>query len=365
MASVDLRRHVDAGPSPRAGARRTLLFVSLAVIGMSSAFPAHALGSPLRQLASSVTAFSSDGVRYAAWQVHAGSPIVVFDTRTGHRASIGPPAGCQLEPQAGEQPEPTAAAGYFLLYCTPPNGQEQKSILNLKTGTSTVLPEGATGFNWHLVLGHDVEGWADEHTCQRHRTPRGPGEVCMALYDLATGGVTDRPGWQVPDLDRPGAPPVCKALRSTVLADKESGLPKFFSYADGVLAHPARRPGAVEIDHCNGRPVVLGGHGEPVNFDVRGGLLTWDTGHHATSFEAQEDVSRGTLTSYGVRKGGRRSWALPNLTLGGAVLRPEYGVFGYSTHTANMVFWVASRTLGAEEKSLFVKASSVFAAPLR
>jgi hypothetical protein len=321
----------------------------------------------LRELVSHTVAFSSDGGRYAAWQVYAATPIVVLDTRTGHRVSIGPPPGCRLEPQAGEQPEPTAAAGYFLLDCTPANGQEKKSVLNVKTGTSTPLPEGPTGFNWHLVDGRYVEGWADEHTCPRQRTPKGPGEVCIALYELATGAVADRPAWQVPDLYRTDAPPVCQALRSRLLADKESSLPKLFSYADGLLAHPARRPGAVEIERCKGPPIVLRGRGEPRNFDIRGGLLTWDTGHRATDFEAQEDIQHGTLTSYRFANGRRQSWALPNLSIRGALPGAERGVFGYSTHTANTVFWIASRTLGYanEGKTSFVVVSSVFTARIR
>jgi hypothetical protein len=207
---------------------------------------------------------------------------------------------------------------------------------------------------------------ADEHTCPRRRTPRGPGEVCIALYQIATGTMSDRPAWQVPDLDRLGAPPVCRALRPKLLADKESGLSKLFSYADGLLAHPAHRAGSVQIDRCNGGPIVLRGRGEPRNFDIRAGVLTWDTAHHATDFESQDDVRHGTLSSYRIANGVRRSWPLPSLTLKGALPGVEPGVFGGSTHTANTVFWIASRTLGFsnEGKTTFVETSSVFAAQL-
>ncbi|HEV7584661.1 MAG TPA: hypothetical protein VGO14_02670 [Solirubrobacteraceae bacterium] len=234
----------------------------------------------------------------------------------------------------------------------------------MKTGTTAALPEAATGFGWHLVQGRYVEGMADEHTCKRQRTPRGPGELCVALYALATGLVSDRPAWQVPDLNRLGAPPVCAALRTKLLADKESGLPKLFSYADGLLAHPGHRPGSVQIDRCNGRSTVLHGRGEPRNFDIRAGLLTWDTAHHATDFEPLQDIRHGTLTSYRISNGARRSWPLPNVTLTGALPGADRGVFGYSTHTASIVFWVASRTLGysSEGKSSFVETSSLFAA---
>jgi hypothetical protein len=41
-------------------------------------------------------------------------------------------------------------------------------------------------------------------------------------------------------------------------------------------------------------------------------------------------------------------------------------VFGYSAHTANTVFWIASSTLGYsnEGKTTFVETSSIFAAQL-
>jgi hypothetical protein len=343
---------------------RTIVLAVSWVSAMCGAISTPALGSPWRQIAPTAVAFSSDGSQYVAWQARVGSQIEVLDTRTGHRSSIAPPAECRLEAQAGEQPEPTASGGYFLLDCSGANGPERKSILNVKTGTSAALPQAATSFGWHLVQGRYIEGMADEHTCKRQRTPRGPGEVCVALYDLAKGVVSDRPAWQVPDLNRLGAPPVCPALRSKLLADKESGLPKLFSYADGLLAHPAHRADSVQIDRCKGRPIVLAGRGQPRNFDVRAGVLTWDTAHHATDFEPQEDARHGTLTSYRISNGARRSWSLPDLRLTGALPGADRGVFGYSTHTTNTVFWVASCTLGYsnEGKSSFVETSSLLAA---
>jgi len=350
-------------------AHRACVRVACVALGSAAMIGGTAPAAPaasVREVVPKTIAFSSDGARYVAWQVRGDARIVALDTRTGHRSSIAPPAGCRLEPQSGEQPEPTAAGGYFLLDCSPAKGSERKSILNVKTGTSATLPEGPTGFGWHLVQGHYVEGMADEHTCQRRRTPRGPGEVCIALYQIAAGTISDRPAWQVPDLDRPGAPPVCRALRRKLLADKESGLPKLFSYADGLLAHPAHRAGSVQIDRCKGGPIVLRGHDEPRNFDIRAGVLTWDTAHHATDSEPREDVRHGTLRSYRIAKRMRRSWPLPSLTLRGGLPGVERGVFGYATHTANTVFWIASSTLGYsnEGKTTFVETSSIFAAQL-
>jgi hypothetical protein len=157
-------------------------------------------------------------------------------------------------------------------------------------------------------------------------------------------------------------------LRHGVLAERGGGLPGLWSYSGGIFVHSDVVSTGVHIERCHGRSIVLHGRGEVKSFDVRGGLLTWDTGHDATDHEAQEDVSHGTLTSYrfAIRK--RRTWALPSLSLlQGGFLGSESGVFGYSTHTANTVFWIASRTLGYgnEGKTSFVATSSVYAAPVR
>jgi hypothetical protein len=40
------------------------------------------------------------------------------------------------------------------------------------------------------------------------------------------------------------------------------------------------------------------------------------------------------------------------------------GVFGYSTHTANTVLWIATRTLLFGEAGSVVGTSAVYAAPL-
>jgi hypothetical protein len=48
------------------------------------------------------------------------------------------------------------------------------------------------------------------------------------------------------------------------------------------------------------------------------------------------------------------------LAAGGGSIPLERGVFGYSTHTANTVFWVATRTIDGES----VDTSSVYTAKL-
>jgi hypothetical protein len=336
----------------------------MAMLGCAAS---SAFASTLHRLAPSMIAFSSDGVRYAAWQVREGDPIVVFDTLTGHRGKLTAPAGCELQNQGGE-PEPAAGAGRFLLNCYRQHESEREGVLNVRTGATNLLPEGPSGSTWLRTGQRYAEGSAADQTCHRTKRRKGPGERCVGLYDLVTGAVIDRAAWQVPDLDRAGAPPICRVLRHGVLAERGGGLSRLWSYSDGVFVHADVLSTEVHIERCHGRSIVFHGHGEVKNFDVRGGLLTWDTGWDAVNNPPEVDTSRGTLTSYRLTTGQHRTWVLPSLSLlQGGFLGSESGVFGYSTHTANTVFWIASRTLGYgnEGKTSFVATSSVYSASVR
>ncbi len=74
-----------------------------------------------------------------------------------------------------------------------------------------------------------------------------------------------------------------------------------------------------------------------------------------------EGSFRGSLYAYQLGSHRRHIWLLPRLNseAGGPT-----GTFGYSTHTANMVFWIATRTL-ADGEVLSVETSSVYAASLK
>ncbi len=119
----------------------------------------------------------------------------------------------------------------------------------------------------------------------------------------------------------------------------------------------------MRIDRCHGRPILLHGRGVPGNFDVRGGLLTWDTGQNAIGFDVEEGFAHGTLTAYRLSNGRRRSWELPRLVLNTGAPPLPTTVVGYSTHTATTVFWVAARKVGGEKVST-VETSAVYAAKL-
>jgi hypothetical protein len=310
-----------------------------------------AQASKFHGIETNVRAFASDGTRYVAWEAMPGQPIAVivtptghvtaFDTLTGHRRTTARPPGCELVGHRSFEPLTTAAAGRFLLAC----GTYQQRLLNAATGQITPLP--VLGGTWEKVGALYVDGDVDARLCPRSRT--GAEQVCRALYDIATGAISYRPLSQQPDLDRPNAAPICARLgRKLNFAEERSTQ---FGYWDGILVEVAQRRGDVIIERCNGRPVTLGGSGEPEYLDARGGLLTWDTGHPADSLQAEEtgelkngELRRGTLFSDVLATHKRRSWRLPQRSLEGEVLvAPTNGVFGYSTHTRNMVFWIATR----------------------
>ena len=226
-----------------------------------------------------------------------------------------------------------------------------------------MLPHGPTGFNWNRAGTRYLQGWAAQSLCPHTKAEAAVETACTAVYDLASGAVSDRSGSGVPDLDRAGAPPICLRLREAIFRATQAGFGRLFSYGDELFAHQGSRSGAAEIDRCHGRSSVMHVHGTAVDFDVRGPMVTWDTGHSAM-YEFQEPGTRhGELTSYQFSDGGRRTWSLPSVSLRhGSV--SENGVFGYSSHTTNTVFWIAARTLGCE-KVACVETYSVFAAPVR
>lgn len=339
------------------GRSGTLMLVALAIVLASA--PSRAFASKLHELAPSARSFESDGTRYAAWQPRKGAPIVVLDTRTGDRRLV-PAAGCELVDQ-GQRGflDPLASAGRFQLFCK--DGASQ--LLDARTGTTIMLPT-ASG-EWNTVGARYVEGVAPMGTaCNQSERELTRGELCEALYDIATGAVSFYPASHVLDLNRPGAPPVCQALIYKLARKRASGPAAAFTYSDGLLVQDTQRGGEVRIDRCHGRAILLHGRGVPGNFDVRGGLLTWDTGHDIGSV-GEEDVSRGMLTGYRLRGGQRRTWKLPDLRLHLGPLESPVGVFGYSTHTATTVLWIAARSTAPTEKGFIVATWAVYAASFR
>ena len=317
-----------------------------------------AVSAPLVSLASPVVAFSSDGVRYAAWQTTEQSPIVVLDTRTGEQTTRAVPAGCRLLDQAeGSSYAPTAAAGRVLIGCVQLQ-HERQQLLDMRTGVVTPLPEG---ISWSELGTRYVRGEdAGEH---------------QVVRSLATGETKRVGDSEFADLNRPGAPgvrSVCPRLRARVRT-QDRYLTGSFAYENGVLARQLGEHGELEVARCRGRVLVLRGqplsgraHNHvPRDFDLRGGLVSWDTGSFADTTAGdeggpQERLFHSRLNVLALASGRRRTWALPRIALAHA----EADYYGYSTHTADTVFWVATRSLAFGESGPSVQTYSLYAARL-
>ena len=144
------------------------------------------------------------------------------------------------------------------------------------------------------------------------------------------------------ELNRPGAPPVCAALRREV-KHEEIPINGEFSYEDDLFAKSVGSHGTVRLKHCDGSSTVLPGRrergSEPLFFDLRAGVVTWDT---ADSEYGAFPAKRGArLDAYNLRTHRREEWTLPNPA-------PGYAA-GWSTHTANTVFWLPDRARACGE----------------
>ena len=301
----------------------------------------------LREIAPNVRAFASDGTQYAAWQETETSPIVVLDVATGQSRNITIP-GCELESQA-EQATPRGGGGRFFLACD----HEQEDVLNLQTGQTQPLPHELSRYSWDRVGALYAED-SNYRGCAHLND-------CIALYELATGTLSERHTLPLVDLNRPGAPSltICPALRHRVLT-AEHEAPPDFAYENGLYAHPVKHT-YVEIDRCKRPPILLATRGEPRDFSLNNGLLTWDTGYPTRGI-LEEDESRfpSVLTAYQLATGKRRNWRLPPRLVPYA--EPPRSTLGYSTHTANTVFWIADRSVRPNVIGFEVETFAVYSA---
>ncbi|HZL49197.1 MAG TPA: hypothetical protein VFC30_09320 [Solirubrobacteraceae bacterium] len=356
-------------PKPR---RRRLTATVVGLVVMCLALPSAASATsavPLRRLVASTVAFASDGSRYVAWQTRTGAPVVVFDTRTGAQRRLGLPDGCELANEEERTRGRDAAAGRFLLNCRGGRSLES-ALLNGRDGTIIRLPNAA---DWTAVGTRYVLGVSEASTCVQSRSEQAIGEEhglpCLALYDLASGEVSYRPPSLWPDIDEAGAPPICPSLRAKVIAEELiGGVEREFDYNAGWFARPAKHRRYIEVNRCNGRRTTLAAHSdESENFDLRGGWLTWDTGHPSGELEREgEGTNTGSLAAYDLFSHRLTRWTLPRLSVretdrGFSIV----GILGYSTHTANMVFWIATTAGAVTGAGVEVKSSAVYAASTR
>jgi hypothetical protein len=322
--------------------------------------------APFRRVAANVVAFASDGTRYAAWQVTASAPIVLLDTRTAKQRSY---PGCSLVNEDEEQ-GPVAGAGRFVIHC----GEGPDRLLDARKGEETVLPAPKIG-TWSVAGERYVEALAntdvvspDPQDCGLSAIEVRMEAACIGLYDIATGAVSYRRPSQPPDISRPGAPPICRALRGKLLRAEANLSARQYAYQDGVLAEAVRHGEApikrIRPTGCHGHTKLIATATEPANLIIAGGLLSWDTGHQATVSHEGENIRTGRLWTYQLATGQRHSVPLPILdTLSGS--EKLKGALGYSSHAGRTVFWVAATRLVQEGKGgPTLAASAVYAAKL-
>ena len=309
----------------------------------------------LRQIASPIFAFSSDGVSRVAWEASEDGPIVVLDTGTAQRRTLTPPPGCRLaDEDEGGSYLPTAAAGRVLIQCEP---REQEELLDMRTGVATPLPLGSY---WYELGTRYARGNNSKEQ--------------QVVIDLATGTIR-RVGDGYVDLDRRGArgaPAVCPALRSALRHAAPLLSTGAAAYRNGILAGQFGSHGMIQLRRCDGRRTTLAGqhvdnefaNHVPRSFDLRGGLLSWDTGSEADTTNGEEPprrpLFRARLDIVAPGSHRRRSWTLPRRKVPGGVGGPDS--YGYSTHTSNTVFWVATRSVTQGESGPSVASYSLYSA---
>lgn len=321
----------------RHGARRRFLQAITLTLLATWAVPIGADAASLHKVIPNVVRFASDGARWIAWQARARGPITMLDTHSGERHSIAS-AGCELANEVqDEEPRQIAAAGEFLLTCA---GHEE--LLSAYSGRRLRLPAEAPSaqLEWTRVGSRFVEGLTLTQTCTH--TPvelKRRGNACTVLYDLATGSVTYRPNMEVIDLDKPSAPRECSEIQGAELLEEREPA----AYGEGVLALPAHPGDGVQLIKCRGGGRRLRERGEPGDFRVGGGIVTWDNGLQASLGDVTREEKM--VTSYRVRDGHRQTWGIPLVSVEGQLEPTPPGPYGFATHTSNTVYWLAARAV--------------------
>jgi hypothetical protein len=319
----------------------------LIVLLPSAATDAQA--SKLQRLVPSITSFATDGVRYAAWQTRESSPLTVLDTSTGRRRRLPLRHGCRLvsEEHASVGFGHAAADGRVLIECV---STEVVSVLNLRTDAMRALPRGG---GWFTLGTYYARGQNEEGR--------------QVVVDVAAGRVTRVSGVEYRELNRPGAPRVCPALRGRVKR-LEVPVTGEFSYENDLFAKWGGSHGTVKLERCDGSSTVLaGGRGEAGRarfLDLRDGVVTWDTADSEGG--DGEPLERGNrLDAYTLGTHRRQQWVLPALRIpfAGGSERASGHAAGWSTHTRNTVFWLPDREMECE-KTCRVETLYLYAARL-
>jgi hypothetical protein len=310
-----------------------------------------------RLIAPNIRRFDSDSERYVAWQVQEDSPIVVLDMVTGQTREI---PGCSV-PDIEQPFNPNgwpAGHGLFIIYCG-----NTSELYNARTGAVKALPGGEFGPSWQVVGARYLEGVASATDCRQDAMEKREQDNCIALYEIATGRVSYRPHSQISDLDRPGAPLVCPALRKKVLAN--IGI-KAGDYTDQLFGEPSE---PIRIWRCHGRPIVVRHSEGSEHLNLHGGLVSWGNVWNVIACANEEcplsAVRHGTVSAYSLYTRRRWTFTPPARKVDLRLSHKVLGVFGYSSHTHTMLFWIATRTLSfGNGGPPTVATSAVYAAKL-
>jgi hypothetical protein len=349
-----------AGAGVPDGHTASALAAATLVAVVALAAPAAAAGHGWRRIATNVQSFVTDGVRYAAWK-QPGLPITLLDTYTGRKVALAP--GCSEAWQA--------AGGRLLLEC-----DHRQGLFDIRTRSFKPLPafEYASWANLGLYY---VAGGAPRGS---HCGERPTHDECDALYDLRSGKVTLVPALRMSDLDRPGAPPLCRAVRERLLAVAHNEGFEAFDYVGDyergllvTLDYVGERPlSQIRIDRCHGRPTVVHTRPTPFGIELRGGILMWTAltrPEEPLGTGEEIERTRGEVEAYFTASGMRLTWTAPRVRVQlptcGELGPTPVGVEGAADHTRRTVFWLAVTEEVCGKAGATASAHDLYARPLR
>jgi hypothetical protein len=330
-----------------------VLLSALALVYQATPAPAAQVGR-WHALATTSAGFITDGESYAAWNPTASSPMVLYAASTGQTREF---PGCFAGGSASEYEPDQGAAGMLLIGCA-----GHPYLLSAKTGSLRPLPRPA-GTLWRRLGSHYVEGEAEPASCGLATSALGSEARCRALFDIATGAISYSREDRVPDLSRPGAPEVCKALRTRLLYSMNHGDFAAFAYGPEWLFTAASEGSRIRLRGCQNRVTSIPSGGYPEDFCFGAGILTWTVARSGPSARSEEEsgphakkrLLNGRVGEYDVTRHRTASFAAPRSHLNDDGSH-YYGVFGYAAHAGRNIFWIAA----TKTNSHFVETATIY-----
>lgn len=279
--------------------------VALAVLVLAVAAaprPAAAGAAPLSEIVRSAGFFQTDGERYAAWGDPGGTTLTVLDTKTNRTRVVAKPPECTSDRDDGGS---SMWSGWMQLACDPPPPRPFY-FLAIQLGTGR-----------------------------------------MASYRPGEAGPIPAPP--------PAGAPRCKLLRQASYLDAEEFERRWQSpyllWQTHIPVGRDRLQPQLRLMRCGERPIVLQ-RGRTVDYDISGGLVSWQTGLNAwnsVDVDYRRSSAADRLGLYEVATRRRWSWALPwNPSVSAKAPPGTPAHQGQAWHTRLAVFWAAVLTRGAD-----------------